>query len=120
MQRDHATLKTGPLYNDLAIENNSLVIIRGAQAIGQHAQQRLGTFAGEWFLDKTIGVPWIQQIFARGYQPELAEAIVKGVLAQTDGVTGILGLATAYDRLTRGLIVEKATISTVYEEDVTL
>lgn len=47
----------GHASNDLVLdETGSLVLVRDAEAVGQHARQRLMMFRGEWFLDPEAGV----------------------------------------------------------------
>lgn len=120
MKRDHVALSIDQDTGDLKLVGNSLVLATGAEAVGQHARQRIGTFYGEWFLDKTIGLQWLTEIFAQGYKPDLAAAVVKGTLASTDGVTEVIGLAVNYDDVSRGLIVTDAEVATVYGESVTV
>ncbi len=74
------------LYLD---ENNNLAMVTKAEAIGQHVRQRTKLFQGEWFLDKIAGVPWIQQLLGRPYNPGIAEAVVNTVVSETAVVTEI-------------------------------
>src|SRR5690606_2352093 len=88
VMRQHIGLAIDPATNDLFLRpNGELAIVRGAEAVGQHVRQRLKTFSGEWFLDTAAGVPWLDEILGRGYDPALAEAVVKGEVLDTDGVT---------------------------------
>lgn len=104
--------------NDLYFEGDSLVLVRDAHAVGQHARQRLQTFAGEWFLDTTVGVPWLSQILGHKYDPALAEAVVKARLLGTDGVTEITSFSVSFDRSTRGLHLRGVEVTTDYDEVV--
>jgi len=107
--------------NDLYFDSDGgLVMVTDAEAVGQHARERLQTFAGEWFLDTTIGVPWLTQILAQRYDPALAEAVTKAVLLGTDGVTGISSFSVSFDRLTRGLIMRSINVTTDYDVEVSL
>jgi hypothetical protein len=111
-------LAIDPDTNDLFIDGNSLAVVRDAEAVGQHARQRLMTFRGEWFLDTTAGVTWLDEIFGRAYDPALAEAIVKTELVQTDGVESIDTFAIRFDRTTRGVIIDEIAATTVYDDTV--
>lgn len=107
--------------NDLFLAvDKSLAIVRDAEAVGQHGRQRLMTFLGEWFLDTTAGVPWLRDIFAKAYDPALAESVVKSVLLETDGVVSIDTFSVSFDRKTRGVIIKNVAVTTVYDEVVTL
>lgn len=104
---------TNDLYFDA---NNSLVLAHDALAVGQHARQRLQTFAGEWFLDKTAGVPWLTQILGQGYDPALAEAVVKASLLGTDGVTEITSFSVTFGKDRRGLHIRSVEVMTDYDK----
>lgn len=72
---------------DLVIQNGALVLFTDAQLeVAQRVTQRLRTFFGEWFLDTTVGVPWIQQIFQKGTNIGIIEALVKQAIVGTPGV----------------------------------
>lgn len=102
--------------NDLFVANNSLAVVTNAKAVGQHARQRLMTYFGEWFLDTTAGVPWISEIFAKRYDPALAEAVVKGVLLDTDGIVSIDTFSVRFDKTSRGVLIRDVAVTTDYDE----
>lgn len=117
----HFALAIDPITNDLYKDaTGNLATVKDAEAIGQHARQRLKTFEREWYLDTTVGVPWIDQIFKKPYDPVMAEAIVKEEVLDTDGVTGIKDFNISLDPVTRNLIMRKIKVATIYEEEVTL
>lgn len=103
--------------NDLFVAaDGSLAVVRDAEAVAQHARQRLLIYFGEWFLDTLAGVPWISQIFAKRYDPALAEAVVKGVLLDTDGVVSIDTFSVRFDKTTRGVLIRDVAVTTDYDE----
>lgn len=104
--------------NDLYFEGDSLVLVRDAHAVGQHARQKLQTFEGEWFLDTTVGVPWLTQILGYKYDPALAEAVVKAKLLETDGVTEITSFSVSFNRASRGLQIRGVEVKTDYDQVV--
>lgn|SRR5690606_33060698 len=117
--RQHIGLAIDPATNDLFLRpNGELAIVRGAEAVGQHVRQRLKTFSGEWFLDTAAGVPWLDEILGRGYDPALAEAVVKGEVLDTDGVTEITAFSVRFDRTRRALEAFGIEIMTEYDEEV--
>lgn len=103
----------------LAADGN-LDMVYDAEAVGQHARQRLMTFSGEWFLDTAAGVPWLQEIMGRQYNPALAEAVVKAEVMGTHGVTGIDDFSVAFARTTRDLQIRSMSVTTIYDETVRL
>jgi len=106
--------------NDLTLdETGNLRMVYDAQAVGEHARQRLQFFKGEWFLDPRIGVPWFEQVLGfSGTRPQVSEAIVKRVILQTPGVTGLSGINTTFDRAVRGMRVSDVLVETEFDETV--
>lgn len=110
-------LAIDPETNDLFLRaDGSLAVVRDALAIGQHVRQRLKTFEGEWFLDTTAGVPWLDQIFGRAYDPALAESVVKAEILDTRGVTEITSFSVSFADTTRGLIIRDVGVLTTFDE----
>lgn len=106
--------------NDLTLdETGNLHLVYDAEAVGQHARQRLMFFKGEWFLDAGVGVDWFGQVlgFAQS-RMQVAEAIVKKVILQTPGVTALEGVSTSYDRAVRGVRVSGIHVATIFDESV--
>jgi hypothetical protein len=107
--------------HDLAVtDDGNLDMVTDAEAVGQHARQRTMTFFGEWFLDTTCGVPWLEQIMGRQFDAALAESVIKKELIETDGVTGIEAFSLSYSRTVRGINVTRATLATEYDEEATV
>ncbi|MCA0342009.1 MAG: hypothetical protein LCH99_20075 [Proteobacteria bacterium] len=105
--------------NDLFLRaDKSLAVVTDAEAVGQHTRQRLQTHEGEWFFDTSAGVPWLDQILGKAYDPALAEAVVKAEILDTDQVTGIEGFSVSFDRATRGLNIRSIEVMTGYQEVV--
>lgn len=99
-------------------EDGNIALAHDAEVVGQHARQRLMTFAGEWFLDTTIGVRWLQEIMGRQQNLPLAEALVKSEILDTDGVTAITSFSIGYERTLRRIDVTRTHVATVYDDEV--
>lgn len=104
---------TNDIYLD---EDSNLAMVHDAEAVGQHARQRLQTYSGEWYLDTACGVPWLSEILGQSYDPALAESVVKSELMDTDGVTGIEDFAISFDQKSRGLLIRSISVNTIYDE----
>lgn len=103
---------------DLHLDSKgNLVMVHDAEAVGQHARQRLMTFEGEWFLDRTAGVPWIRDILGGQYDPVLAESVIKAEILDTDGVVEINSFSVRFDRSVRGLSAFDIEVLTEYDEE---
>lgn len=107
--------------NDIFLNpDGNLAMAYDAEAVGQHARQRVQTFAGEWYLDTTAGLPWVQQILGKRYDAALAEAVVKSEVLNTDGVTEITSFSVSFDRASRGVFIRSVEVGTEYDEEVSL
>lgn len=108
---------TGDVYLG---EDGNIAMVTDAHAIGQHVRQRLGAYEGEWFLDTTAGVPWLNEILGKAYDPAIAEALVKAEILDTDGVTEITSFSVGFDRRSRGLMIRSVEVATEYDEEVSV
>lgn len=85
---------------DLLIDHNTgdLVFLNGscpvtqlqADIVAQRLRITLYTFYGEWFLDGTVGVPYIQQIFTKIKRKSTVDLIFQGLIAADPGVIEII------------------------------
>lgn len=98
-------------------EAGNLAMARDAEAVGQHARQRIMTYRGEWFLDTQVGVPWLQQIMGQSpvTRSVLAEAVIKTELSETRGATGIDSFSISFDRTKRSIDSYDISVSTIYD-----
>lgn len=97
---------------DLAIENDSVVLVEGVDAVAQDIDIRLKFFLGEWFLDRRLGVPYYEKIL--GQKPRLAaiKSIFRAAILTTPGVTAVNDLTVEYDGTSRVLNVSFLATST--------
>lgn len=86
---------------DLVIQDNSLQIVEGIVEIAQRVTQRLRTFYGEWRLDQTIGVRWLQEILKKNFNPTIRDSLLKSEITGTPGITGIEKYKFEVDNTTR-------------------
>lgn len=73
---------------DILFENNVFSVTENLsdEEIVQSLKQNLKTFLGEWFLDLSIGLPYIQIIFVKGTPAEVIDAALKNAIIKTEGV----------------------------------
>lgn len=107
--------------NDVFVDpsTGSLAVAYDAEAVGQHARMRTKTHYREWFLDTECGVPWLRDILGKGYDPALAESVVKTVLLETDGIVSIEAFSVSFSS-TRGLIIRDVQVKTEYDGTVSI
>ena len=109
-------------HNDIGLDaDGNLAMVFDAEAVGQHARQRLSFYKGEYPLDTNVGVDWFGEVFGRvasrvGY----VEALVKKIVMETPGVTGISEILTEFDRANRGAMVRKCVVETEYDEAISI
>lgn len=89
---------------DLVIKNNNFAITPdGTQEVAQRLCQNLRTLLGEWFLDSSLGVPYIQSILVKN--PTHAPGILKNTITTTEGVQSLLAFSFTLDNQSRGATV---------------
>ncbi len=73
--------------HDLAIEANNLVILEDTvDLVVQKLRQRLKFFFGEWFLDRSEGIPYFQELLGKRPDPARIDAILKTEILDVPGV----------------------------------
>lgn len=80
--------------------------------VGQAVYTRLKLLQGEWFLDVTDGVPYLQKILGKHFGGN-PDAYIKQRILTTQGVTSIVSYSSSFDGNTR-LYTVNVTINTVY------
>ncbi|WYN05062.1 hypothetical protein ISREJYDI_CDS0097 [Pseudomonas phage UNO-G1W1] len=65
-----------------------------ADVVAQRLRIKLYTFYGEWFLDGTIGVPYIQQIFGKVRKKSTVDLIFQGIISNDPGVIEIVSFTS--------------------------
>lgn len=81
-------------------------------APAQAVKTRLMLNYGEWYLAPTDGTPWSTQVLGR-YTGTTRDPTVRGRIAGTQGVHGILQYSSVLDRNTREFAVS-VQIDTIY------
>lgn len=91
---------------DLNITDNKLSLVDGPQEVLQLIRNNLRFFLGEEPLNPLMGVPYFQQVLDKATPQRVAEAVLKNVVQNTDGVNEVLGFSLTLDPSTR-----EATVS---------
>lgn len=82
-------------------------------AVMQNVKTRLQHLRGEWFLDVDAGVPYLQEICIKPANQELADAIIKETIIDTDGIKTLESYSSSFDADTRTLFIT-ASVSTIF------
>lgn len=93
-----------PVTLDRVLRDDDFAFVSGIRAIKQEIEIRLRTFAGEWFLDTTAGMPWLS--LPKPADLDEVRASVRGELLAVEGVQSVDALHASYEAATRRLRVE--------------
>lgn len=91
---------------DIGIVGGNLTIVDGTDAIAQHLLIRLRFFKGEYQLDRSIGVPYFEDIFVKNPSLVVVRAIMREVILETPGVLEITRFDLSVDSAIRQLNVD--------------
>ena len=80
--------------------------INGADKVAQQIKINLLTFFGEWFLDQTWGVPYLEEILIKNPRMASVETILREHINSVPHVTRIVALGLDWNRRTRILTVQ--------------
>ena len=82
-------------------DGGDLFLTTGQESIVQHLTQRLQTFLEEWFLDSRIGVPYLQHILKKNYDPIIIDTVLKSEIINTPGILELTSFDLDIDASTR-------------------
>lgn len=88
-------------------------IAEDAEAVAQRVKTRLYLLLGEWFLDTSDGMPYLQAIMVRPADVPFVEAVVKQRILGTEGISTLTDFQMIYSSLTRRIDIS-CTVTTVY------
>jgi len=92
--------------HDLLIINNDLKLIDNAERVAQQIKITLKFWLGEWFLDTSDGVPFLEYILVKNPNMNHIRAIYCEKILDVPGVTAINSLDLTLDKKNRTLTVE--------------
>lgn len=83
-------IKLNPATWDLELVQGELTLVTDDDTTVQHIRQRLLAFRAEWFLDLSLGVPWLQEILGKPQDISIVEAELKRCILETPDVAELL------------------------------
>ncbi|MCS7241024.1 MAG: hypothetical protein NZ651_07265 [Candidatus Bipolaricaulota bacterium] len=103
----NVTLAIDPATKDLKIDPHSgdVYLIQGGPEVRQAVERRLAAWRGEWFWDRTFGVPWLDYLRKAANIPGLEIEIIQEARRDPRLTEPILALVRSYDPSTRRLEV---------------
>lgn len=99
--------------HDILIKDGDFLLIDNAERVAQQIKVKLLTFLGEWFLDTTWGVPYLEYILVKQPNQELIKQILSEQISSVDDVKSLNALELDYQVKIRTLIVNYE-VSTEY------
>jgi hypothetical protein len=89
---------------DLALENNSLVLLTDAvEETAQRLKTKFRFFLGEWDMDPRVGFPLWEKVFVKEPHIPTLRALYKEAILEDENVSAITSLSIDYDRSLRKL-----------------
>lgn len=91
--------------NDITIQNGDLSFVSGIDAIAQACKLMVQLFAGEWFLDQTLGIPYFEDIFIKNPNVPAIREIFKQKLLTVVGILDVLQINLSFESVRRTLTI---------------
>ena len=99
--------------HDILIKDGDFLLIDNAERVAQQIKVKLLTFLGEWFLDNTWGVPYLEYILVKKPNQDLIKQILSEQILSVDDVKSLNALELDYQVKVRTLIINYE-VSTEY------
>lgn len=91
------------ITNDLIIEDGDFqkTEVGSPEEVSQRVQLRLLTRRGEWFMDTSAGLPYLQELLVKGSNLSLVDDFIQATILNTDDVSNIIRYEGSLDKATR-------------------
>ena len=87
------------------VKRHAIMPINGADKVAQQIKITLLAFLGEWFLDVTFGVPYLEEILVKSPRLAVVETILRSHINNVPHVLRLETFAMDWDRAARNLSV---------------
>jgi len=101
---------SGEIYLD---EKGNIAVVDDLEGLRQKVMSVLKMIRGEWVLDVTAGVPYMESILIKGADEATVKNIYDKAILEVDGVIAITESSGVLERRTRRYSYS-ATVSTIY------
>lgn len=92
--------------HDIVVHDSDVLFIDNAERVAQQIKIQLLTMLGEWFLDITHGVPYLEYILVKNPNFALIRQIIKEQILKVEDVNSVNSLELEYDARRRLLSVD--------------
>ncbi|MDH4281374.1 MAG: hypothetical protein OEV36_01860 [Myxococcales bacterium] len=86
---------------DLDLTGHRLHIVRDEAAIEQNLRVRLLFFLGEWFLDRSQGIPYYRDVYVKAPNLLLLRHLFRTAILSTTGISLVESLDITLDKQSR-------------------
>lgn len=92
--------------HDILFENKDFQVTKTEdESLAQRLTVKLRTFMGDWFLDSSVGIPYIESILGKNRSLIAIQAIFQNAIASEEEVLQLISLTTDLDKVNRILTV---------------
>jgi len=99
-------LKLSDDLHDLVFEDYDLSFVSGLDRVKQNMRIRLWTFAEEWFLDTSVGLPWFTEINVKAPNLQAIDALLRREILAVQDVLEIVEFTLDYNAAARTMQVD--------------
>ena len=92
--------------HDIDFESGVCRLISGAGQVGQEIKILLLTFLGEWFLDTSHGIPYLEKVMVKAPNRTEIEAILMAKIKEIPQVSSVNKMTLQIDHPARTFYVE--------------
>lgn len=86
-----------PNFGDMLFVNTATPVTEDfAESVAQRVFITLRTFEGEWYLNTTVGVPYIERILGQKVQKATVDRILQEKILGVDGVADIVSFSSQF------------------------
>jgi hypothetical protein len=94
--------------NDLVLQDGDLMLIDDAERVAQQILISLRFWYGEWFLNTSDGVPYLEYILIKNPNIAHFRQVLTEAIEQVEGVQSVDSMTIDFDRQGRRLAVDYA------------
>lgn len=90
--------------HDLTLDGD-ILFIDNAERVAQQIKIQLLTFLGEWFLDVTHGVPYLEYVLVKNPNFTLIRELFREQILKVDGVSNLVSIDIDFESATRKMLL---------------
>lgn len=90
--------------HDIAL-NGDVMFIDDVERVAQQIKIQLLTFLGEWFLDVTHGVPYLEYVLVKNPNFTLIRELFREQILKVDGVNNLVSIDIDFESATRKMLL---------------